>query len=61
MKHTLIDLPFEKDSLTPYMSPETLEFHYGKHHLAYVNTLNALIEGTEFIDMSLEDIIIKSE
>jgi len=61
MKHTLINLPFEKDSLAPYMSSETLDFHYGKHHLAYVNTLNTLIEGTEFLDMDLEDVIQKSE
>ncbi len=43
------------------MSKETLEYHYGKHHAAYVKNLNGLIEGTEFADASLEDIIVKSE
>jgi len=61
MKHELISLPFSIDALEPYMSSETLEFHYGKHHLTYVNTLNTLIEGSEFEDMSLEDIITKSQ
>lgn len=61
MTHTLIPLPYNTDALAPYMSAETLEFHHGKHHLAYVNKLNELIEGTEYQDMSLEDIIVKSE
>lgn len=56
-----MSLKYEYDALEPYMSEETLFYHYGKHHLAYVTTLNSLIEGTEFEDMSLEDIIIKSE
>ena len=43
MKHELIDLPYPKSTLVPYMSEETLDFHYGKHHLAYVNKLNELI------------------
>lgn len=60
MKHTLIELGYEKSALEPYMSAETLKYHYGKHHLAYVNKLNELIVGTEFADMSLEDIIKKS-
>jgi Fe-Mn family superoxide dismutase len=53
-------LPFEKNALEPHISAETLEFHYGKHHQAYVNKLNGMIEGTEFADMALEDIIKKS-
>lgn len=61
MQHTLIPLSYSFDALEPYMSSETLEFHHGKHHLAYVNTLNTLIEWTEFADMSLEDIIMKSD
>lgn len=61
MQHQLMDLPYEKDTLEPYMSSETLDFHYGKHHLAYVNTLNTLISWTEFENMSLEEIITSSE
>ncbi len=61
MKHTLIELPFEKNALEPFMSAETIDFHYGKHHLTYVNTLNSLIEWTHYEDMSLEDIIKNSE
>jgi Fe-Mn family superoxide dismutase len=57
MDHVLPKLPYPKDALTPYMSSETLDFHYGKHHLAYVETLNKLIKGTEFADLPLEGII----
>lgn len=60
MQHTLISLPYEKNALEPFMSRETLEYHYGKHHLAYVNKLNELQEGTEFENMSLEEIITSS-
>jgi len=56
----LPELPFEKNALEPYISKETLEYHYGKHHTAYVNNLNKLIEWTEFENMSLEDIIKNS-
>ena len=56
MAFTLPDLPYAHDALAPHMSQETLEFHHDKHHLAYVNTGNGLIEGTKFADMSLEDI-----
>lgn len=45
------------DALEPYISKRTLEFHYGKHHQAYVNNLNKLIQGTEFENKSLEDIV----
>jgi Fe-Mn family superoxide dismutase len=54
-------LPYAMDALAPTISKETLEYHYGKHHLAYVNNLNKLIEGTEFADKSLEDIIMTSQ
>lgn len=57
MQHQLPTLPYPIDALVPYCSQETLEFHYGKHQNAYVNKLNELIAGTEFADMSLEDII----
>ncbi|HEY0198408.1 MAG TPA: Fe-Mn family superoxide dismutase [Rhodanobacter sp.] len=53
-------LPYEKNALEPHISAETLEYHYGKHHQAYVTNLNKLIEGTEFADAKLEDIIKKS-
>jgi len=60
MAHTLPELPYAKNALAPYISEETLEFHYGKHHNAYVTNLNNLIPGTEFEHASLEDIIKKS-
>jgi superoxide dismutase, Fe-Mn family len=60
MEHTLPALPYEQNALEPHISKETLEFHYGKHHQTYVTNLNNLIKGTEFADMSLEDIIKKS-
>jgi Fe-Mn family superoxide dismutase len=44
----LIDLPFGKTDLLPIINEETLEYHYGKHHKAYVDKLNTLIPGTEF-------------
>lgn len=53
----LPDLPFAKDALAPVISANTLEFHYGKHHQAYVDNLNKLIAGTELENKSLEDII----
>ncbi len=57
MIHTLMPLPFEEAALEPYISRETLQYHYGKHHAAYVKNLNALIEGTEYEDMGLEEIV----
>ena len=57
MTHTLPDLPYAKDALEPHISAETLDFHHDKHHNAYVTNLNNLIEGTEFADKSLENII----
>ncbi len=57
MAITLPQLPFEKDALAPYISANTLDFHYGKHHKAYVDNLNKLIEGTELAAKSLEEII----
>ena len=53
-------LPYEKNALEPHISAETLEYHYGKHHQAYVTNLNNLIPGTEFEALSLEDIVKKS-
>ena len=60
MAHSLPELPYEKNALEPHISAETLEYHYGKHHNAYVTKLNAGIEGTEFADASLEEIIKKA-
>ncbi|MEE9412142.1 MAG: Fe-Mn family superoxide dismutase [Methylococcales bacterium] len=60
MKHELPALPYAQDALQPTISAETLEYHYGKHHQAYVTNLNNLIEGTEFADLSLEDIVAKA-
>ena len=57
MEHKLPELPFAKDALAPNISAETLEYHYGKHHKAYVDNLNKLIAGTEFAAMTLEEII----
>ncbi len=60
MKHTLPELLWAPDSLAPHISKETIEFHYGKHHNAYVTNLNNLIEGTEYADLTLEEIIKKA-
>lgn len=58
MAFTLPDLPFASDALeSSHMSAQTLSFHHGKHHAAYVTNLNKLIEGTELADKSLEEII----
>ena len=57
MEHTLPALPFAIDALAPHYSKETLEYHHGKHHKAYVDNLNKLQEGTEFADKPLEDIV----
>jgi Fe-Mn family superoxide dismutase len=53
-------LPYAMDALAPIISKETLEYHYGKHHKAYVDNLNKLIPGTEFENLPLEEIILKS-
>ncbi len=60
MTHELPKLPYSIDALEPFISKRTIEFHYGKHHQAYVNNLNKLIAGTEFENASLEDIVRKS-
>lgn len=53
-------LPFEKEALSELISDKTFEYHYGKHHQTYVNNLNNLIQGNEFENMHLLDIILKS-
>jgi len=60
MEHKLPPLPYAMDALAPHISKETLEFHYGKHHQAYVTNLNNLIKGTEFEKASLEEIVKKA-
>lgn len=60
MTHTLPTLPYAMDALAPYISEETLQFHYGKHHQTYVDNLNKLIPGTEYESMSLEEIILSA-
>ena len=54
-------LPYDRTALEPHISGETIDFHYGKHHKTYVDNLNKMIEGTEFADLSLEEIIRKSQ
>jgi Fe-Mn family superoxide dismutase len=54
-------LPYDRTALEPHISGETIDFHYGKHHKTYVDNLNKLIEGTEFANLPLEDIIRKSQ
>ena len=60
MAFELPSLPYAKNALAPHLSEETLEFHYGKHHQTYVTNLNNLVPGTEFEDLSLEEIVKKS-
>lgn len=60
MQHQLPSLPYALDALQPHISRETLEFHHGKHHQAYVTNLNNLIKGTEFENLSLEEVIRKA-
>jgi Fe-Mn family superoxide dismutase len=57
MAFTLPDLPYGRNGLAPVISEETLNFHHGKHHQAYVTNLNKLIDGTDLADAGLEDII----
>jgi Fe-Mn family superoxide dismutase len=60
MTHQLPPLPYDLGALAPHVSRETLEFHHGKHHAAYVTNLNNLIPGTEFENLPLEEIVRKS-
>jgi superoxide dismutase, Fe-Mn family len=56
----LPSLPYAQDALEPHMSRETLQYHYGKHHKAYVDKVNVLIKGSEFEDASLEELVAES-
>ena len=60
-KFALTALPYELDALEPVISKQTLEFHHGKHLAAYVNNLNALLDGSGFEEATLEDIVCKAE
>jgi superoxide dismutase, Fe-Mn family len=60
MAFELPKLKYAHNALEPYISKQTIDFHYGKHHQAYVNNLNNLIVGTEFENASLEEIVMKS-
>ena len=57
MTFKMVELPYEKNALEPYISAQTFDFHYGKHYKTYVDNLNKLIENTEFSAMTLEEII----
>ncbi len=58
MTFELPPLPYQEDALEPHISARTLSFHYGKHHQAYGTNLNNLIQGTDLVDKSLEEIIL---
>jgi len=60
MEHQLPTLPYAKDALAPHMSAETFDYHYAKHHQAYVTNLNNLIKGTEYENLDLEAIVKKA-
>ena len=61
MPFELPKLPYAPDALQPHISKQTIDFHYGKHHQAYINNLNSLITGTPFENATLEDIIKNAE
>lgn len=61
MAFVLPELAYKMNSLTPFLSEETLDYHYGRHHQAYINNLNGLIPGTEFENADLETIIMKAD
>ena len=61
MAFELPPLPYAQDALEPYMSAETLEYHYGKHHKTYVDNLNKAVAGTPDENATLEEIILKAE
>ena len=61
MAHELPELPYARDALEPVISAETIDYHYGKHHQAYVTNLNNMVGGTEFENAGLEEIIRKAD
>jgi superoxide dismutase, Fe-Mn family len=56
----LPELPYARNALEPHMSRETLDYHYGKHHKAYVDKVNSLVKGTDFEGASLEELVMQS-
>lgn len=58
---TLPELPYDRNALAPHISEETINFHYGKHHKAYVDKTNSLIEGGKLSGASLEEIIFEAK
>jgi len=56
----LSELPYGQNALAPYISAETLKFHYGKHHRAYLDKLNELVRGTEFAELELEEVVVRT-
>ena len=58
MSINLPELPYSKDALAPFISANTLDFHYGKHHKTYVDNINKLIDGTDLAKKTLEEIIV---
>ena len=60
MAHTLPELPYAKNALAPHLSEETFDYHYAKHHNAYVVNLNNLIPGTEYENLSVEETFLKA-
>ena len=56
-QHTLSELPYASDALEPYISAETIAYHHGRHHAAYVDKLNSLVAGTRFENATLEELI----
>lgn len=61
MTFELLKLPYALNALEPYISQETLEYHYGKHHRNYVNKLNELTQDNEYAHLSLEEVIKQSK
>ena len=57
MPHTLPQLPYAYDALEPHVDAQTMEIHHTKHHQTYINNLNAALEGTEFANLSAEDVV----
>ena len=60
-KFELLELPYAEDALAPVISAETIRYHHGKHHLAYVNNLNAALPGTPLENLPLEEVVVKAE
>src|SRR3989338_837891 len=61
MTFQLPDLPYKKSALAPFISEETLEYHYGKHHQTYVTNLNNLTENSPLAQKSLEELIVTAQ